>query len=1233
MDVDGTWIGEPPIAPRICRVISEAQGGEKICAACTRNHLDEAAKSLRPVCYRCEAGIFQYVMAIRVLSDIVGYVLGPHWRLEPFTRAQIQILDPELRKEAVDFKVMSPDETNRVEREVRSLAGQLGRRCASERGMRLLNEGVKQLAAVTSITDVRETLIDTVEAMFGDVTVCLYSLERDGRFHLAEQRGKLKDPPEMLELGEGDTGRVAVERQTFWAQESSGSSVQVDADSHEDPLTFHSKVIVPMLAGENRLCGIVKVSSDSKRAFNRSGVQALEVLANCAALALERSRLESTSAVNLHRIQSGSGWKYQVLALMIRRIETGVERTAAQQELFQTLVDEVLSAVPAKRANVRIYNSVAKELRTLTVAGEGWTDEIRRKVDRADEESAGMHVVTLRQSFLIEDARNERHFNKSFNDTSSHFSVPIFLRGEVAAVLSAQAEERGAFTAECQKILESMVAQCSEVLERFSDIQEGWLYDLEKALMKATDAEALCRAGVTHIRKILGVRGCSIFLLNASGLLQLTASTSLRSPNPNEMPDYQIGEGLTGWVAKSRRTLRLSNAADPEELMQVASDLRWARKWPEDLDYSDAVGHFTFLAAPLTVGEKLVGVVRVTIKHDKADFDAADEITIERIARLLARRIDEISTREESKRRIDRLVSLVDFSHRLASTLDIQTVCQIVMEQVRNITGCVAGHLRVYEPENKTLELAWADAPYKDRIPVSRKLGEGISGTVAQARAPLLASDVSTDQTWRMAERQVADYAEEATPSWIVSGACLPLIIEDQLVGTLLLEWSQMVNFDSDYRKLLFDLGDRCAAAVNAALAYREKVATIARIRSIGMAFTETRSLEKLLHQVLDAVLAEAGIDSGLIRLRDTLRNKWVLRAARTRRGNDLFMRLNRELDVTDDMLGDALKSPRAIHLSSASRQFQEFRAKMEGSHGEYLDGVSSLVILPIWRDCCIGFLSLASSVTSKFDPAKFEVLEILLLYAAQAIENVRRAEEERVWEPLAIMGSMLGGFLHRIRTPLHVISTTLDVIEHPRLDPVSIREHAGRLRSSVRELEGVCRKLAMFSRIERVSLMERLDLHQLLRRVGSDLEVKAQAKRVKLDYSFSGLKLLVRGNEDQLEEVARLILDNALEATPPGGSIVVRTDCLEERLVIRFMDTGSGMDEETKSQCVVPTFTTKKDERGMGRGLGLSVVLSIVRHHGGEIRIESEPGKGTTISVYLFREEVFNAESVGSGR
>ena len=1238
MDVDGVWIGRPPANHQICRVISEAQGGENACAACIENHLHEAAMFNYPALYRCEAGFYQHVAAVRVLADVVAYVWGPQLRKEPLSDTQLKVLEPQVRGAARDFKVVSPAEIKRIEDEVGSLVVQLARRCASERGMRLLNEGVRQLASVMSATDARETLIDTVEALFGDVTVCVYGLTQNGRLHLAGRRGKLgRQMPAVLELGDGDTGRVALERRTLWIADSTDDSSQAAADRHNQPPAIRSKVIVPMLAGENRLGGVVKVCSERERAFSHTGVQALEVLANCTALSLERSRLEAASRVELLQTQPGLDWKHTILALMVRRIKTGVERTAAQRDLFQALVDEARRLTPAARANVRIYNSVVKELRTLTVAGEGWTDEIRRRVYRAGEESAGMHVVTLRRPLLIMGVENDnQHYKRVFTDTRSHFSLPIFLRGEVAAVLTVQSKDRNAFTASRRSALESIVTQCTEVLERFSDIQEGWLYDLEKALRSPVDAQELCRASVSHIRKILGVRGCSIFLLNAtSGLLELSASTSLQSPNPNETPAYQIGEGLTGWVAKSRRTLRLSNTDDPTELMQVASDLVWKTRWPENLDYTDAVGHFTFLAAPLTVGEKLIGVVRVTIKDDNADFDAADDLLIESIARLLARVINESRSTEESKRRLDHLASLVNFSHRLATTLDINTVCQIVMEQVRNITGCVAGHLRVYEPESETLELAWADAPYKQKIPQSRKLGDGVSGTVAKSRTPLLAQYVSGDQLWKKAVNEVIGHEPHVVPPWVVSGACLPLIVADELVGTLLLEWSQEVKFNADYCEHLFDLGDRCAAAVKAALAYREKVAALARIRNIGMEFTETRSLDSLLHQVLGAVLVEAGIDSGVIRLHDPLRNKWVLRAARTKVGDDLSKHLNRELDVTSDMLGDALKSSQAIYISDApnSPLFQDFRAKLTGSHGEYLDGVRSLVILPIWRERCIGFVSLASSVRPQLDSSRIEVLEILVGYAAYAIENARRAEEERVWEPLAIMGSMLGGFLHRIRTPLHELSTMVDVIEHPRLDTEAIRERAGGLRASVRELEAVCRKLAMFSRVERISLMERLDLHEILRRVGSDLEGKAQEKCIALRYSFPEAQFLVRGNEDQLEEIARLVLQNALEATPEGGKIVVATECLAEGLVIRFTDNGLGMDEETRSQCVVPTFTTKKDERGMGRGLGLSVVLSIVRHHGGEIRIDSEPGKGTTVSVYLPREEVRHAESVGGGR
>jgi CheY-like chemotaxis protein len=106
-----------------------------------------------------------------------------------------------------------------------------------------------------------------------------------------------------------------------------------------------------------------------------------------------------------------------------------------------------------------------------------------------------------------------------------------------------------------------------------------------------------------------------------------------------------------------------------------------------------------------------------------------------------------------------------------------------------------------------------------------------------------------------------------------------------------------------------------------------------------------------------------------------------------------------------------------------------------------------------------------------------------------------------------------------------------------------------------------------------------------------------------------------IPGNDGELREMLVNLIFNSIDAIQKRGTITVRTEVQGRWLVITVADDGIGMTEEVKARCLEPFFSTKQDE---GTGLGLGSVYGIVRRHEGEIDIESEVGRGTSISVSL---------------
>jgi CheY-like chemotaxis protein len=102
-----------------------------------------------------------------------------------------------------------------------------------------------------------------------------------------------------------------------------------------------------------------------------------------------------------------------------------------------------------------------------------------------------------------------------------------------------------------------------------------------------------------------------------------------------------------------------------------------------------------------------------------------------------------------------------------------------------------------------------------------------------------------------------------------------------------------------------------------------------------------------------------------------------------------------------------------------------------------------------------------------------------------------------------------------------------------------------------------------------------------------------------------------IMGVENEIREALVNLIFNAVDAMPEGGKITIRTYSRKESVCIEVADTGMGMDEPTKRRCLEPFFTTKGER---GTGLGLAMAYGMAQRHNGDIEIDSEPGKGTTV-------------------
>jgi PAS domain S-box-containing protein len=244
--------------------------------------------------------------------------------------------------------------------------------------------------------------------------------------------------------------------------------------------------------------------------------------------------------------------------------------------------------------------------------------------------------------------------------------------------------------------------------------------------------------------------------------------------------------------------------------------------------------------------------------------------------------------------------------------------------------------------------------------------------------------------------------------------------------------------------------------------------------------------------------------------------------------------------------------------------------------------------------------------------------------------EAERRQLEEQLCtaQKMEALGQLAGGIAHDFNNLLTVISGNTSLLESQMLEGPA-RESLDEIRSAEESAASLTRQLLAFGR--RQVLQPRvIDLNASISAVGSMLK-RLIGEHVKLDFAPAEGGARVEADPGQMEQVLLNLVLNARDSMPEGGKLEVRTWCHESGTpievggakidagrytVLSVSDDGCGMDEETKARIFEPFFTTKP--QGKGTGLGLSSVYGIVKQSGGQISVESEPHRGTKISVYL---------------
>lgn len=239
------------------------------------------------------------------------------------------------------------------------------------------------------------------------------------------------------------------------------------------------------------------------------------------------------------------------------------------------------------------------------------------------------------------------------------------------------------------------------------------------------------------------------------------------------------------------------------------------------------------------------------------------------------------------------------------------------------------------------------------------------------------------------------------------------------------------------------------------------------------------------------------------------------------------------------------------------------------------------------------------------------------LLMVHDVTERVSIERELKEKDRLASLGMLAAGVAHEVNTPITGISSYAQMLleETPEDDP----RHAllKKVERQTFRAARIVSSLLEFAR-DRRGEQRPVSIARLLGEVAEEVSERCRERGIAVRWEPPSQELLVLGSDTELAQVFVNLLANAIDAMKGGGALALAVGASEAKVWASITDSGPGIPPDQIEKIFQPFFSTKLSEGGTG--LGLSISYEIVRRHGGEMRVESQPGRGCTFFVELPR-------------
>lgn len=633
----------------------------------------------------------------------------------------------------------------------------------------------------------------------------------------------------------------------------------------------------------------------------------------------------------------------------------------------------------------------------------------------------------------------------------------------------------------------------------------------------------------------------------------------------------------------------------------------------------------SILVVPLVLGEKTLGTMLLSSLGEVKEFSEEEINICQTIANQAAIAIENAHLYSELKNHDRTIETLFEIDRVVSGSLYLDELLREAISKTIQVTSSDAGWIYLLQGDAETLSLkTYIGVSHRFAVIASKlKVGQGVSGQAVKSGKPVM-MDIENQPSPEISPHMIKE--------GIISLAGIPLTAKGKVIGAMVLSSRKRRTFSKEDIDMLLSIGSQIGVAIENARLYSELIhhdQTMETLFEIDRVVSQSLDLDEIFREALAKTIQVTSTDAGGVYL---LEEKKLILKTSIGISSD-FARVVSEIKVGEGIAGGAVQSkvPLVADIEHyPSRDLLPFLEK---------EGFVVLVGVPLMaKGRVVGAMNLASHRRRTFTKEDIDLLASIGGQIGVAIENARLYQEsktsyeklQRVYEELKSLDRMKDEFLsnvsHELKTPLVSIRGYSELMYDEKIGSLSPTQKKS-LEAMLRNTERLTRLInsLLFLSMQQMGKTEinmkpgLLVIDEIITASIADMKIQAEKKNINLVKDVSP-DLMVMGDKDRLTEVFLNLVDNAIKFTPPGGKINIKAREEESKVHITVADTGIGIPKNVipflfqRFYQVDASLTRKYG----GVGLGLYICKSIVDAHKGEIWIESDEGKGTTMHILL---------------